>query len=101
MLPHGPTPSGKKMGSRRKRGDGRGWDARGRGSGVGTMGTGGYIVPQVQNLYPLYPRVKDAAYVKILSKRLLLQDCIRFVQICTPTYENVQTRLGRVTGEER
>ena len=24
----------------------------------------------VQDLYPLYPQVKDAAYVKILSKRL-------------------------------
>ena len=35
------------------------------------MGTKGYIVtPQVQDLYPLYPQVKDAAYVKILSKRL-------------------------------
>jgi len=42
------------------------------GSGVGTMGTAGYIVPpQVQDLCPLYPsQVKDAAYVKILSKRL-------------------------------
>jgi len=72
VLPHGPTPSGKEIGSRRKGGrvDGRGWDGRGRGSGVGTMGTGGYIVPQVQNLYPLYSQVKDAAYVKISSKRL-------------------------------
>ena len=51
--------------------------------------------PQVQDLYPLHPpKVEDAAYDKILSKRLYLQDCIRFVQICTPTYENVPTRLG-------
>jgi len=34
------------------------------------MGTGGTLYPQVQDLYPLYPQVKDAAYVKILSKRL-------------------------------
>jgi len=40
--------------------------------------------PPSSGLYPLYPQVKDAAYVKILSKRLKLQDCIRFVQICTP-----------------
>jgi len=26
--------------------------------------------PQVQGLYPLYTQVRDAAYVKILSKRL-------------------------------
>jgi len=26
--------------------------------------------PQVQDLYPLYPKVKYADYVKILSKRL-------------------------------
>ena len=32
-------------------------------SGVGTTGT-------VQDLYPLYPQVKDAAYFKILRKRL-------------------------------
>jgi len=38
--------------------------------GVGTMGTGGTLYPQVQDLYPLYPQVKDAAYIKILSKRL-------------------------------
>ena len=32
-------------------------------------GRGGYIVPpQVQGLYPLCLQVKDAAYVKILSK---------------------------------
>jgi len=35
------------------------------------MGTGGgTLYPQVQDLHPLYPQVKDAAYVKILSKRL-------------------------------
>ena len=40
-------------------------------SGVGTMGQGVYCTPpQVQDLYPLYPQVKDAAYVKILNKRL-------------------------------
>ena len=33
-------------------------------------GQGGTLYPQVQDLYPLYPQVKDAAYVKILSKRL-------------------------------
>jgi len=32
-------------------------------------GQGGTLYPQVQDLYPLYPQVKDAAYVKILSKR--------------------------------
>jgi len=31
---------------------------------------GGTLYPQVQDLYPLYPQVKDAAYLKILSKRL-------------------------------
>ena len=64
-------------------------------SGVGTMGTGGYIVPpKFRTCTPCTSQVKDAAYVKILSKRLKLQDCIRFVQICTPpTYENVPTRL--------
>jgi len=31
---------------------------------------GGTLYPQVQDLYPLYPQIKDAAYVKILSKRL-------------------------------
>ena len=41
-----------------------------RGNGVRTMGTGLHCTPQVQDLYPLYPQVKDAAYVKILSKRL-------------------------------
>jgi len=43
-------------------------------SGVGTMGTGGggtILYPQVQGLYPLYSQVKDAAYVKILSKTTL------------------------------
>ena len=40
-------------------------------SSVGTMGTwGGTLYHQVQDLYALYPQVKDAAYVKILSKRL-------------------------------
>jgi len=33
-------------------------------------GQGGTLYPQVQELYPLYPQVKDVAYVKILSKRL-------------------------------
>jgi len=33
-------------------------------------GQGGTLYPQVQDLYPLYTKVKDAAYVKILSKRL-------------------------------
>jgi len=46
------------------------WDLPQR-SGVGTVGTGGTLYPQVQDLYPLYPQVKDAAYVNILSKRLL------------------------------
>ena len=31
---------------------------------------GVHCTPQVQDLYPLYPQVKDAAYVKISSKRL-------------------------------
>jgi len=31
---------------------------------------GGTLYPQVQNLYPSYSQVKDAAYVKISSKRL-------------------------------
>jgi len=40
-------------------------------SGVGTMGKGGYIVPPSSGLIPpVPPQVKDAAYVKILSKRL-------------------------------
>jgi len=40
-------------------------------SGVGTMGTGGYIVPpKFRTCTPCTPQVKDAAYVKILSKRL-------------------------------
>jgi len=40
----------------------------GSGVGLGTMGTRGvHCTPQVQDLYP---QVKDAAYVKILSKRL-------------------------------
>jgi len=35
-------------------------------SGVGTMGTGGYIVPPSSGLVPsVPPQVKDAAYVKI------------------------------------
>jgi len=59
--------------------------SRERVSGVGTMGTGGYIVPpKFRTCTPCTPQVKDAAYVKILSKRLQLQDCIRFVQSCTP-----------------
>jgi len=38
-------------------------------SGVGTMGKGGYIVPPKFRTYtPCTPQVKDAAYVKILSK---------------------------------
>ena len=39
-------------------------------SGVGTIGTGGTLYPQDQDLYPLCPQVKDAAYGKSLSKRL-------------------------------
>jgi len=40
-------------------------------TGVGTMGTGGYIVPpKFRTCTPCTPEVKDAAYVKILSKRL-------------------------------
>jgi len=40
-------------------------------SGVGTMGTGEYIVPsKFRTCTPCTPQVKDAAYVKILSKRL-------------------------------
>ena len=39
-------------------------------SGVGTMGTVRYIAPPSSGLVPLYPQVKDAAYVKIVSKRL-------------------------------
>ena len=31
---------------------------------------GGTLYPPSSGLYPLYPQVKDAAYVKILSKRL-------------------------------
>ena len=34
-------------------------------------GQGGTLDPQVQDFYPLYLQVKDVAYVKILSKRLL------------------------------
>jgi len=57
------------------------------------------LYPQVQDLYPLYetvppPQVKDAAYVKILSKRFQLQDCIRFVQICTPHLRKRSDALG-------
>jgi len=46
-------------------------------------GQGGTLYPPSSGLVPPvpYPQVKDAAYVKILSKRLQLQDCIRFVQI--------------------
>jgi len=40
----------------------------GSGVGLGTMGTGGYIVPP--KFRTCTPQVKDAAYVKILSKRL-------------------------------
>jgi len=61
------------------------------------MGTGGgvHCTAQVQYLYPLYPQVKDAAYVKnfkqtSLATRLYEKRC---VQICTATYENVPTRL--------
>jgi len=39
-------------------------------SGVGTMGTGGTLYPQFRSCTPCTPQVKDAAYVKILSKRL-------------------------------
>ena len=58
-------------------------------------GQRGTLYPLVPPCTPFNSQVKDAAYVKILSKRLQLQDCIRFVQICTPppTYENVPTRL--------
>ena len=42
------------------------------------------VPPKFRTCTPCTPQVKDAAYVKILSKRLLLQDCIRFIQICTP-----------------
>jgi len=37
-------------------------------SGVGTMGIEGTLYPPRSGLVP--PQVKDAAYVKILSKRL-------------------------------
>jgi len=37
--------------------------------GVGTMGTGGYIVPpKFRTCTPRTRQIKDAAYVKILSK---------------------------------
>ena len=41
-------------------------------SGVGTMRTGGVLVPlpEFRTCTPCTPQVKDAAYVKILSKRL-------------------------------
>jgi len=40
-------------------------------SGVGTMGTAGTLYPPSSGLVPpCIPQVKDAAYVKILSKRL-------------------------------
>ena len=70
-------------------------------SGVGTMGTEGaslHCTPKFRTcilctrLYP--PQVKDAAYVKILSKRFQLQDCIRFVQICTPHLRKRSDALG-------
>jgi len=54
---------------------------------------GVHCTPKFRACTPCIRQVKDAAYVKILSKQLQLQDCIRFVQICTPTYENVQTCL--------
>ena len=47
-------------------------------------GQRGTLYPLVPPCTPCNSQVKDAAYVKILSKRLQLQDCIRFVQICTP-----------------
>ena len=65
------------------------------------MGDRGYIVPpKFRTCTPCTSQVTDAAYVKILSKRLQLQDCIRFVQICTPpsTFENVPTRLAAKLG---
>ena len=41
-------------------------------SGVGTMGTEEvHCTPVSSGLVPLYPQVKDAAYVKILSKPTL------------------------------
>ena len=71
-------------------------------SGVGTMGTGEvHCTPQVQDLYPMCPQVKDAAYVKILSKRLLTT---RLAMVRTnlyhpPTYENVPMRLLNINGK--
>ena len=58
-------------------------------------GQGVHCTPKFRTCTPCTTQVKDAAYVKILSKRLKLQDCTRFVQICTPTYENVPTRLAK------
>jgi len=77
-------------------------------SGVGTMGTGGTLYPQVQDLYPLYlpsqrcglcqnskqttltTRLYSALEVFLNDMRYinprftyLLTYCIRFVQICT------------------
>jgi len=43
---------------------------------------GVHCTPKFRTCTPCTPQVKDAAFVKILSKQL--QDCIRFVQICTP-----------------
>ena len=63
-------------------------------------GQGGTLYPQVHDLYPLYPQVKDTAYVKILSKR----QTTRFYKVRTnlyppPTYENVATRLSQPAGD--
>ena len=53
-------------------------------SGIGTMGTGGYIVsPKFRTCTPCTPQVKDAAYVISLCKTTLTT---RLCKVCTNLY---------------
>jgi len=66
------------------------------GSGVGTMGTGWYIVPpKFRTCTPCTPQVKYAAYVKNLKQTTLTTRLYkaRTNLYPAPTYENVPTRL--------
>ena len=64
-------------------------------SGVGTMGTGGYIVPpRLQDLYPLYPPSQRCGLCQNFKQTTLATRlCKVRTNLYPPTYENVPTRL--------
>ena len=64
---------------------------------------GVHCTPKFRTCTPCAPQVIDATYVKILTKPTLTQDCIRFVQICTPPLTKTFRRAWpyRQTNEPR